>query len=402
MNILILTAHFPHFDQPGLIYATPFISKYASEWVKLGHSVTVIHYARVYPKVFHIGSMLAGKIGIKIFEKYVVDRTAYKESEYENAGYKVYRFLYKKYIPHSVTSKFRLTNCLVKTQKIIDYNEKFDLIIGDCLDPVVTIINNLKINFICTIAQVVHAADFLYFKKSIIKEQCRIIDYWLIRSDVQRDPLLKIIKDAKILAMHSGIEEEYINEKPVYRNSIHRLLYVGALYKSKGVSTLLQALALTKDKSFTLKIVGKGPDEAFFKDVTHQLGLDTQVEFIGQVPHKNVFSYMKEADCLILVSHETFGLVYVEAMSQGCIPIGAIGEGIDGIVKDGVNGFLVPLGNSKELGKLFKRVKDLSDFEISNMSRNAYTTATSLTDRKLAKELICLLTAKEDINETEL
>ena len=37
---------------------------------------------------------------------------------------------------------------------------------------------------------------------------------------------------------------------------------------------------------------------------------------------------------------EAFGLVYLEAMARGCITIASRGEGFDGIIKDGINGFL--------------------------------------------------------------
>lgn len=39
---------------------------------------------------------------------------------------------------------------------------------------------------------------------------------------------------------------------------------------------------------------------------------------------------------------EGFGIVYLEAMASGCVTIGTKGEGIDGFIRDGENGFLVP------------------------------------------------------------
>ena len=47
--------------------------------------------------------------------------------------------------------------------------------------------------------------------------------------------------------------------------------------------------------------------------------------------------------------NETLGLVYLEVMAQGCIPVGSRGEAIDGIIVDGRNGFLVNPNNEEDL-----------------------------------------------------
>ena len=395
MRILILSAHFPHLDQPGLTYATPFLSVYAAEWVKAGHQVTVIHYERKYPVLFYCFARAFRLIGIHRFEKYVVDRSAYTETEYSYDGYSVHRFLYNKYIPHSVTNIRNLKVCISKTQAIID-SFNYDVIIGDCLDPVITIINNMKFKKACIVSQIVHAADFAYLSKSVIKNNCDIIDTWLIRSEVQRKPLENVVGNKKIITMFSGISYDQIMSKPVFRIELKKLLYVGALYKSKGVDTILDALAST-NSDHILKIVGKGPDEVYFKQRVKQLGIENRVVFVGPVPHSDVFSYMQEADGLVLISHETFGMVYIEAMSQACIPIGTYDEGIDGVVKNGINGFLVHLGNSRELAALLIS-NDVSDSNnMRSISMNAYKTAKNMTNQKLAISLLRELAAGENI-----
>ena len=46
---------------------------------------------------------------------------------------------------------------------------------------------------------------------------------------------------------------------------------------------------------------------------------------------------------------KTFGLVYLEAMARGCITVASRDEGFDGIIQDGVNGFLCKSGDETEL-----------------------------------------------------
>ena len=84
-----------------------------------------------------------------------------------------------------------------------------------------------------------------------------------------------------------------------------------------------------------------------------------------------VVEHLKNSAVFIMISRkETFGLVYLEAMATGCITVAARGEGFDGIIEDGVNGFLCEAGNVAELTEII---------------RKAIETAIELTEEKAAK-----------------
>lgn len=76
---------------------------------------------------------------------------------------------------------------------------------------------------------------------------------------------------------------------------------------------------------------------------------------------------------------EVFGLVYLEAMSN---------EGMQGIIEDGVNGFLCEAGNKEELCSIIRRINNLSAEERRQISNNAIATAKSLSDYNVAKSYI--------------
>ena len=84
-------------------------------------------------------------------------------------------------------------------------------------------------------------------------------------------------------------------------------------------------------------------------------------------------------------AHEAFGLVYVEAMAKGCITIATKGQGIDGVIIDGVNGFLCESCNPEALAKVIDRIRSLSTEELNSISQKAIETASELTDRKVAE-----------------
>ena len=121
--------------------------------------------------------------------------------------------------------------------------------------------------------------------------------------------------------------------------------------------------------------------------------------FLGAKERSDVFNCYKEYDSLVLISHETFGMVYVEAMSQACIPIGVLNDGIDGVVEDYRNGFLVELNNYKQLSNLFDTFNDISKEKIISISKAAYETSLNLTYEVLVQKLIEQFENGCDIND---
>ena len=68
--------------------------------------------------------------------------------------------------------------------------------------------------------------------------------------------------------------------------------------------------------------------------------------------------------------HETFGLVYAEAMSQGLPVIYTRGQGFDGQFNEGEVGYSVEASDSKEIAEKILEIVD-NYGEISRMSRES-------------------------------
>ena len=117
--------------------------------------------------------------------------------------------------------------------------------------------------------------------------------------------------------------------------------------------------------------------------------LENQVEFTGQIPRDEIIKLYDQAQCFVMISREeTFGLVYLEAMSRGCIVVASKNEGMEGIIEDGVNGFLCEAGNQQELECVLKRINCLSKEQKEQLSQNAVATAKNMTDRRMAEKYL--------------
>jgi D-inositol-3-phosphate glycosyltransferase len=144
------------------------------------------------------------------------------------------------------------------------------------------------------------------------------------------------------------------------------LLFVGRIEPLKGVDTILQALAYLKGqqphllRTLTLSIIGGDPDAEQgenaemdrLKALRAQLGLDAVVLFLGAKDQAALNYYYAAAEALIMPSdYESFGMVALEAMACGTPVIASEVGGLAFLVRDGVNGYHVPVREPRALAE---------------------------------------------------
>lgn len=135
-----------------------------------------------------------------------------------------------------------------------------------------------------------------------------------------------------------------------------KIVSVGRLTPQKKIDDIIKALAkvdLSKD-SWELTIVGSGPLEEELKNLTQQVGLDSNIHFVGLKSHEEVCQIYSKSDFFCLASdYETFGVVFVEAMSFGLPVIGTRCGGPEYIINKN-NGLLVERGDIDGLAEAIK------------------------------------------------
>ena len=153
-------------------------------------------------------------------------------------------------------------------------------------------------------------------------------------------------------------------------------------YPSQIIDSLIEVYP---DKNFSIDYVGIGRELETIKSKIEKYQINEQVNICGHISRNSILDKYDNADCMIMISkHEAYGLVYLEAMARGCITIAAKQEGFDGIIKDGVNGFLCKAGDHKELASVIQRINNLTAIERQEISDRAIETAKWLTDKNAA------------------
>jgi glycosyltransferase involved in cell wall biosynthesis len=134
---------------------------------------------------------------------------------------------------------------------------------------------------------------------------------------------------------------------------VQRVLFVGRLCQDKGVPDLLNALArapLDRER-VRVTLAGSGELEAY-RALAQSLGIAGFVEFAGWCEQPQVDALLREADLLVLPSHEeVMPLVVLEALAHAvpvvCTPVGELPHALG----DGTHAFFVPVGDVDALAR---------------------------------------------------
>ena len=137
----------------------------------------------------------------------------------------------------------------------------------------------------------------------------------------------------------------------------HVVLAIGQFIHRKGFDVLLKAAASLQEDT-GIYIVGGVPTDEYLK-LSSDLGLQN-IHFLGFQTKDRLALCYKAADLFVLPTREDiWGLVINEAMAYG-LPVITTDRCVAGLelVEDGVNGYIVPVGDSDALAEKMRRVLD--------------------------------------------
>jgi phosphatidyl-myo-inositol dimannoside synthase len=142
----------------------------------------------------------------------------------------------------------------------------------------------------------------------------------------------------------------------------------------KGADELIRVIPqlLLSIPGLHLLLVGVGDDLPRLKEIAAELGVEESVRFLGRLSSQQLAACYAHADVFALPSTgEGFGLVFLEAMAFGLPAIGAAAGGVTDIVKDGVNGLMVPGKDSTALTRALEQLLRDRDLRLALGKRGA-------------------------------
>jgi len=156
-------------------------------------------------------------------------------------------------------------------------------------------------------------------------------------------------KWANIRVVHCGLEESFfVRPDEVAPAPAARLVCVGRLCEQKGQLLLVEAAARLSARgvAFELVLAGDGEMRAEIEQAIARQGLQKIVRITGWIGSDQVRSELLSARALVLPSFaEGLPVVIMESMALGRPVISTYIAGIPELVRDGVDGWLVPAGD---------------------------------------------------------
>ena len=171
----------------------------------------------------------------------------------------------------------------------------------------------------------------------------------------KREEILK-----KSLIMPNGIDDFWFDNAYIdrdtgvsldrFENKQIKIVFAGRINNNKNPQTTLKAIDILEAKGYscTFTVVGGVEDES----LKALLLKDKRVRYIAKCPKEELVNYYRESDIFVMPSfHETFGLVYAEAMSQGLPVLYTRGQGFDGQFADGEIGYAIDPGSPEDIAE---------------------------------------------------
>lgn len=399
MNILIITQIYAQPDDVGDNKPTKTVNYFAKEWVVSSNNVYVIHCSSKFPFLLYmmpvnLRERISGKTS-KIFPTF----KSRKILRYKELGIDVCRLPMFKSFPGRQFSNRTINLQEKKITKLLSETGFVpDLIVGHFANPSTRIVSDLAKQYNAMSSIVFHHdCNANTVGKYRLRELVAGIGAIGTRSMTEAYDVEKLLNlNRAPFVCYSGVPNEIVKnnsrfcEKHGFKDGVN-YIYVGSMISRKHLDTVIRAFCAlhNKNDNAELIIVGGGPEEKKMKALATKLDCYGKVAFTGRLPREEVFDKMKKANIFTLISdNEVFGMVYFEAMLQGCITIASKGEGFDGIIVDGENGFICEAGNLQMLESIYRRIENMSTNERNRVGQNAINTAVHFSESEVAKNYL--------------
>ncbi|WP_349944465.1 glycosyltransferase [Lacrimispora sp. BS-2] len=232
-------------------------------------------------------------------------------------------------------------------------------------------------NYDIKVIHVVHSdSEFMYIQS--IWYQKYIDIFWCVSKEIYSELMTRLperCNDIKIKNQYPIPQEDSLKKEDI-QNKVH-IAYAGRLDKTVKRSDLLIDLLKnmeSKQIKYQLHIAGTGECYKEIEEFVIESKLTDKVIFYGQISYEDMKCFWKEKHVFVNFSiKEGTSLSMLEAMANGVVPIVTKTSGVEELVKDNKNGFIVrSVKDSSDI--IHKLVSNRNDFE--KLSKSCFDTIT--------------------------
>lgn len=189
-------------------------------------------------------------------------------------------------------------------------------------------------------------------KTIAVSESLREETIRFIQPNKEIDVIYNFIDESKYRPVDPGNLKEELGIQSENKVIIH----ISNFRKVKRIADIIDSFhLLSQQLPATLLLVGEGPEKVAMEKRVKALGLEDKVQFTGK--RDDLPELLAISDLMFHLSEkEAFGLVLLEALACGVPSIATAIGGIPEVIEDEKNGYLVPLGDSKQVAQRAKQL----------------------------------------------
>lgn len=380
LNLLILDPYFPTRIDEKRNKASFVVYDFVNEWKK-EHNIFVIRVVINFPKVINFFLSL-----FKIF------RYSSKSKIFKMNNINGYILNVKKF-PKMDINQDQYKKKFNEILDILNKEEFFpDLCIAHYLIPNFNFLVNFKKRFGYKTFITLHKTDLIHLNKisklkKTFEKNKNLIDQYGSRNFTIQNELLKK-HDLNSSVIFSGVNLCEYNKVDKFNKSNIKLIFYGRFTKNKNILNVMKVVS--KFHNIKLDIFGEGPELSNYSRYLKNLR-DPNIRIYPYLEHNDVCKKLILYDYFIMPSFkETFGLSYLESMSSGVVPVGTRGQGIDGIIKDNYNGFLINTDKSS-IYSFLEKISHLESNIYNSLRENAIKTVSEFSIEKKSYKYLEIL-----------
>jgi glycosyltransferase involved in cell wall biosynthesis len=200
--------------------------------------------------------------------------------------------------------------------------------------------------------------DQLYLKNKVANAQ-----FVFCISEYCRSQIMKVSdpKDwSKLHVLRLGVDARlFVPSSSRQENRIREIVCVGRLVPAKGQLVLVRAVAslLSQGYPVRLRLIGDGEDRGRLETLIQQEGLSDSIVLEGALDHQTTRRVLGNADVFALASFaEGLPVALMEAMAMEIPCVSTFIAGIPELIRDGLDGLLVPPSSHEALAEAIKRL----------------------------------------------
>jgi len=218
--------------------------------------------------------------------------------------------------------------------------------------------------------------QFSLFQKECINECYNYSSKIITTSKVLKNEIINNfnINSKRVLLIPNPADTKYFLPKRSKTGDTFTFISVALLRPEKRLDILIKAFAILSKHipNIVLTVIGDGPEKNKLKLLSHKLGVNNRINFIGYQNKIAVSDILRDHDALVLSSDvETFGVVIVEAMSVGLPVIATKCGGPESIVV-AETGVLVDSNDKNKLSVAMKNmIEDYNNYDSNTIRQIA-------------------------------